>query len=118
MAIRQPVAIRQTVQVPRSNRPRRPDRRVVAPPPELGSSLAGMQRIEEHRDGEWIVRSVSGGSSSKPYRCPGCQQEVSAGTPHIVAWPAQGVLGRQTTIEERRHWHTPCWRSRDRRPPR
>ena len=34
---------------------------------------------------------------------------------HIVAWPADdGDRG----LENRRHWHTPCWGARDRRAPR
>jgi len=48
------------------------------------------------------VRTVSAGPG-KTYRCPGCQQEIRAGTPHLVVIPA----GR---VEDRRHWHTPCWR--------
>jgi hypothetical protein len=33
--------------------------------------------------------------------------------PHVVVWPAdeRGDLG------DRRHWHTGCWRARDRRAP-
>jgi hypothetical protein len=105
--------------VPRSNRPRRrgrPTGRSQAEPLDAGRSLAGMQRHEDHADGGWIVRQVSGASSGRAYRCPGCQQEVPAGTPHVVAWPADAVVGEG--LEQRRHWHTPCWRSRDRRRPR
>ena len=71
-----------------------------------------MQRSEEHADGEWIVRHVTGSASTRPYRCPGCQQEVAVGTPHVVAWPAEGVGG----LGDRRHWHTGCWTRRDARP--
>ncbi len=75
-----------------------------------------MQRSEEHGDGEWIVRHVTGSSSTRPYRCPGCQQEVQPGTPHVVAWPADSLVGEG--LEQRRHWHTACWGSRARRRPR
>lgn len=105
--------------MPRSNRPRRRGRPPPRPPEggiDAGRALSGMQRYEEHSDGEWIVRQVSGTASERSYRCPGCQQEVAAGTPHVVAWPAQVVVGEG--LEQRRHWHTSCWRSRERRGPR
>ena len=62
------------------------------------------QRVE---DG-FVVRSLSGGSAGRSYRCPGCDQELPAGTPHVVVWPE----GRE---DERRHWHNACWTARDRR---
>lgn len=49
------------------------------------------------------VRAVSG-QTGKTYRCPGCNQEIRPGTPHLVV--ASG-----DDIEGRRHWHTPCWRT-------
>jgi len=57
------------------------------------------------------VRRITGSSSSKVYRCPGCDQEIRMGTPHVVAWVEEDA-------ETRRHWHTPCWESRNRRAPR
>ncbi len=105
--------------MPRSNRPRRRGRAPVRPEDDAldtGRALGGMQRYEEHPDGDWVVRHVSGSASGRAYRCPGCQQEVPAGTPHVVAWPADAVVGEG--LEQRRHWHTSCWRSRDRRRPR
>jgi len=77
---------------------------------------AGIQQVEEHDDGDWVVRRLSGGSASagKTYRCPGCDQEIVPGTPHVVAWPADQPAGE----EHRRHWHTPCWANRGRRTPR
>jgi hypothetical protein len=53
--------------------------------------------------GEWVVRPVAGANAAKEYRCPGCDHEIKPGTPHVVAWPAEDA-------DERRHWHTPCWR--------
>ena len=84
---------------PRRNRPR-PDE-----PPERPEGGRGAERIE---DG-WVVRSVTG-ESAKTYRCPGCDQEIRPGVPHVVAW-------RQADAEDRRHWHTPCWQARGRRGP-
>ncbi len=54
---------------------------------------------------EWVVRPVAGQYAVKEYRCPGCDHEIKPGTPHVVAWPAHDA-------EQRRHWHTPCWRRR------
>jgi hypothetical protein len=51
------------------------------------------------------VRVVHG---DKPYRCPGCEQLVRAGTAHFVVVPLDDP-------DARRHWHTGCWRSELRR---
>ncbi|RJK98453.1 hypothetical protein D5H78_04445 [Vallicoccus soli] len=56
------------------------------------------------------------GGSPKAYRCPGCDQEVAAGVPHVVAWPADELAGLGGP-GDRRHWHTPCWSARGRRRP-
>ena len=70
----------------------------------------GLERVESHPDGEWVVRPVAGADAGKAYRCPGCDHEVRARTPHVVAWPVGDV-------DDRRHWHTPCWAARSRRRP-
>ena len=56
------------------------------------------------------VRRVQPSRATKPYICPGCQQEISPGTGHVVVVPAE-------MPELRRHWHTPCWLMRHRRRP-
>lgn len=58
------------------------------------------------KDKGWVVRPVSGQAARKSYVCPGCQQDIPARTPHIVAW--QEVW--PNSLDDRRHWHTPCWR--------
>jgi hypothetical protein len=77
----------------------------------LRSATAG--RIEVAADGEWQVRQVNGSAATRDYRCPGCDQVVATGTPHVVAWPAAD----QGSVADRRHWHTPCWAARGRRRP-
>ena len=42
--------------------------------------------IEEDDDGIFVVRKISGSTSNKPYRCPGCDQIIPMATPHTVAW--------------------------------
>jgi hypothetical protein len=54
---------------------------------------------------EWEVRPVAGAHAVKEYRCPGCDHEIKPGVPHVVAW-------RTDDTDNRRHWHTPCWRRR------
>ncbi|WTW97362.1 ATP/GTP-binding protein [Streptomycetaceae bacterium NBC_01309] len=94
--------------MPRRNRPPRPER----PEPGPGSGgWYGLESRESDRDGEWIVRPVSGAAAAKTYRCPGCDHEIPAGVPHVVAWRADG-LG---TVDDRRHWHRACWNNRGNR---
>jgi hypothetical protein len=50
----------------------------------------------------WTVRVMRGDRATKGYRCPGCEQEISAGVGHLVAVPDDNP-------ELRRHWHRACW---------
>jgi len=73
----------------------------------------GAGPVEEWRGEQYAVRHVTGRASTKTYRCPGCDQEVRPATPHVVAWPLE-----DGDAADRRHWHGPCWRARDRRAAR
>ena len=64
-------------------RERAPDRRDRCGPPD---PVPGPERVESWPDGDWVVRRVPAGAA-KAYRCPGCDQEIAPGTPHVVAWP-------------------------------
>ena len=79
-----------------------------------GAPLRRSEVVEEAPDGDWVVRPLSGASTGKTYRCPGCDQEIPPGIAHVVAWPADG----RGDLTDRRHWHTACWRARDNRAPR
>ncbi|TLP75330.1 hypothetical protein [Nesterenkonia sphaerica] len=72
-----------------------------------GGLSAGRVR---RRDGEYHVRTISGSAAAKEYLCPACQLPISAGTPHVVAWRADWILGDEDAASQRRHWHTHCWR--------
>ncbi|KQX69664.1 hypothetical protein [Angustibacter sp. Root456] len=98
--------------MPRANRRRRDQVEL-----DLGRALSGSARRQVSSDGEWFVRPVSGAAAGKSYRCPGCDQEVRAGVPHVVAWPADGPRSDDAALGDRRHWHTPCWAARERRRP-
>lgn len=89
---------------------------MAAPSTAPGS---GAQTEEDFDGVPYVVRTVTGSASTKPYRCPGCDQEIRPATPHVVAWPADVADG----LDVRRHWHRTCWAARDRRrakplPPR
>jgi len=96
--------------MPRSNRPRR--RRAAEEPDEidLRRALYGAARVESKRGGLWNVQPVSGAGSVKVYSCPGCGLEIPPGTPHLVAWRADGLMGEADDLAARRHWHNHCWR--------
>jgi hypothetical protein len=72
-------------------------------------------RVETYQGEEYVVRPVTGSAATKPYRCPGCRQVIRPATPHVVAWPVVGSLLSDSGLDERRHWHTACWRARDSR---
>lgn len=108
---------------PRKNRPKpaRATGRRAGGDDEPGERY-GFQSAESWRGEQWSVRHVSGSgpasAAGKRYRCPGCDQEIVPGTPHIVAWPADGTrMAGGVGVEERRHWHTTCWQNRLRRSP-
>jgi hypothetical protein len=63
----------------------------------LSGQLAQLRRIQPY-------------AARKPYRCPGCNQEIAAGVGHVVVVPLGDPAGR-------RHWHDSCWHLRARRRP-
>jgi hypothetical protein len=79
--------------------------------PSATEAPLGPERIEDWPDGEWVVRPVPGAAATKPYRCPGCDQEIYPGTAHLVVWPTHAG------VASRRHWHTVCWQRRLQRRP-
>jgi hypothetical protein len=66
-------------------------------------------RLERKEDGEWMVQSMPADSATKSYTCPGCNQTVGPGTPHLVTWPREASIGQVVAVDERRHWHSGCW---------
>src|ERR671917_672013 len=53
------------------------------------------------------------------FREPGFDQEIRPATPHVVTWPAFAQDSDldpwdvESAADQRRHWHTTCWRARD-----
>jgi len=73
------------------------------------------ERVETYGGEEYVVRRVTGSAATKPYRCPGCDQLIRPATPHVVAWPVVASMFSSSGLDERRHWHTACWRARHHR---
>ncbi|HTH84696.1 hypothetical protein [Mycobacterium sp.] len=91
-------------------RHRNPPRRQRPLPP-----LPVTRRIETGPDGyEYEVRPIAAANAVKTYRCPGCDHEIRPGRAHLVVWPVD--LGEQA-VDDRRHWHSPCWTHRATRSP-
>ncbi|WP_461029429.1 ATP/GTP-binding protein, partial [Streptomyces sparsus] len=97
---------------PRRNRPRGapPDHRRAAD--DDGGERYGLERTDSWRGEDWEIRQITGGAAAKHYRCPGCDQQIPPGVPHLVAWQQDGGA------DDRRHWHRACWNARDRRAAR
>lgn len=98
--------------MPRSNHPRGGRAGGSGDDDEFDPSrvLFGQLRIESKRDGEWNVQPVSAASAAKFYVCPGCGLDIGPGTPHVVAWRADGLMGETDDLAARRHWHPHCWK--------
>lgn len=94
---------------PRRNHPKR--RQTSGPNRPEKDPATSFQTIEEHHEGIYTVRKITGSSSTKAYRCPGCDQLIPTATPHIVAWI-------DDDLDSRRHWHSACWTKKDQRKPR
>ena len=88
--------------MPRANRRRRDER------PLSMQGVHGSTERVTWGGRAWVVRRLSGATSLRDYRCPGCHHTITAGTAHLVVWPDDGLGG----IDDRRHWHGSCWRAR------
>lgn len=87
---------------------KRPSKHLRPPRPLASTHAATVVKA----DGRWLVQTLAAGRSVKSYLCPGCQQAVPTGTPHVVVWPVQPSIGSSSPVDERRHWHQSCWNRR------
>ncbi|MFE3525842.1 ATP/GTP-binding protein [Streptomyces sp. NPDC059161] len=98
---------------PRRNRPKGGEKPTTSSESRPEGDRFGLQGTETWQGEQWSVRHVAGASAAgKRYRCPGCDQEIPSGAPHLVAWP------EYAGVDERRHWHKACWNAKDRRTTR
>jgi len=65
--------------------------------------MAHMMREPAGSLDELEVRHIHPYQAVKPYRCPGGDHEIPPGLGHEVVVPRDAP-------EDRRHWHTSCWR--------
>jgi hypothetical protein len=92
---------------------RRPQRRPDASGAASSAAVSGAaEAIESWQGQEYRVRRLTGSGTAKSYRCPRCEHEIRPATPHVVVWPVEGSWRVADPADERRHWHTGCWRSR------
>jgi len=96
--------------MPRSNRPRGRRPADDDDDVDLSRALTGRRRTESKRDGLWNVQPLAAASATKYYTCPACGLEITPGTPHTVAWRADGLMGEADDLAARRHWHLHCWK--------
>ncbi|MBZ8177090.1 hypothetical protein GP475_04945 [Corynebacterium poyangense] len=95
--------------MPRRNRRERPTG--YSPLARDGARYLG---VREEPGPSWarqevfLVRPMGSHAAQKTYRCPGCENLITPGTAHIVAWPKEWA-GRE---DDRRHWHSYCWQRR------
>nr|WP_084669327.1 hypothetical protein [Propionibacterium sp. oral taxon 192] len=87
---------------------RRPSKHLREPRP----LRFGSQTKATTSEGTWVIRRISGQSSTKTYTCPHCNRPIPPGTPHVVAWPHTPPIGSSSGVEHRRHFHTTCWNAR------
>ena len=92
----------------RRNRPSRPDDEYEEI--DAGRILGGFRRTENKRGYSWTVQPISEARAVKEYTCPGCHNVIVVGTPHLAVWRNDGIMGESADVEERRHWHSHCWR--------
>jgi hypothetical protein len=94
---------------------RRPSKRPYGQPHEeldpdrVMAGRLGARRERGPRGEEYLVAVPR--PNDKTYVCPGCTRHILGSTPHVVAWPADGLFGADVAAEQRRHWHTGCWAS-------
>ncbi|HEY2173976.1 MAG TPA: hypothetical protein VGH85_09235 [Mycobacteriales bacterium] len=82
------------------------------PRPDRHRPVFGSDRQETWSDEDYVVRPLTGSASTRLYRCPGCDHEIRPATPHVVVWAVADI-----DADHRRHWHTACWRARERIAP-
>ncbi|MDT3767411.1 ATP/GTP-binding protein [Gleimia hominis] len=69
--------------------------------------LASMPRSVQRGQETFQVQHLS--AARKTYTCPGCNQPIRVGSPHVVAWREEGRFGLDSGVQSRRHWHPHCW---------
>ncbi|KWZ74117.1 MAG: ATP/GTP-binding protein [Winkia neuii] len=69
--------------------------------------LASMPRTQVRAGNTYQVQRLP--AAEKEYVCPGCNNTIAIGSPHVVAWITEGAFGLDQGVDSRRHWHPYCW---------
>ncbi|MDR1188925.1 MAG: hypothetical protein LBK95_16005 [Bifidobacteriaceae bacterium] len=87
-------------------------KRAASPPRplDLARARGGQPARVVVRDGRDFFVTPPG-PATKSYACPGCGSNVVPGQTQVTAWEAESLLGAESAVELRRHWHLACWRS-------
>ncbi|MDJ1372650.1 hypothetical protein [Gulosibacter molinativorax] len=103
--------------MPRSNKPRRQHPRGRSSkrdagwePLDVERLQGGFRRTEIKRGREYTVQPIRAERAVKVYICPGCGRDVLPGTAHVAVWQADSIMGDDSALADRRHWHNQCWR--------
>lgn len=92
----------------RNNRSRKRDGEYE--PLDVDRLRTGWRRTETRGGSSWVVQPISTSAALKSYTCPGCSQNIAPGIAHLVTWRADGILGDDADLADRRHWHEHCWK--------
>ncbi|MDY6051014.1 MAG: ATP/GTP-binding protein [Rothia sp. (in: high G+C Gram-positive bacteria)] len=79
---------------------------------DISRILDPAARVESAADGDWYVQYIPAINALKTYKCPECLCAIQPGVAHLVVWQHDHMFGAQRAIEERRHWHERCWKTR------
>lgn len=86
--------------------------RAQAPRGDISRLLDPKAQVVEAADGSWFVQHIAAVNALKTYTCPECHRPIRPGLAHLVIWREDHLFGQQRAIEERRHWHSNCWKGR------
>jgi hypothetical protein len=90
--------------------PSKYQRAALEPARDVTRLAYGGAQKQFRRGAEWFVREIPAHRAEKSYRCPDCGTNVPPGQAHIVAWSAEHLFGDSAALQERRHYHSHCWR--------
>ncbi|NLT25897.1 MAG: hypothetical protein GXX90_04505 [Microbacteriaceae bacterium] len=80
-------------------------------PLDVERLMGGARRVETRRGIQYTVQPIRPERAQKTCICPGCGRDVGIGVAHVAVWRADSIMGDESALADRRHWHAPCWRS-------
>ena len=68
--------------------------------PPAPAPKVSVETVVEWQGEPWVVRPIRGSSSTRSYRCPGCDQMIQPATPHTVVWPETAITGEGIDLSQ------------------